>query len=145
MSELAQGPVSFSYSKLTGEQKKQVALLGRTDHLLAMIQVVKEGGENNLHMHPHTDGIWMVLRGRARFYGENNVLLGEYGEHEGVVLPRGTKYWFEKIGDVDLEILAMQAFDKPFTEIKAIQDDRVNFAAMRTAPADVPNIDVARR
>lgn len=145
MTELARSAVSFGYKKLTGPQNKQVALLGRTDHLLAMVQVVKEGGENNLHMHPHTDGIWMVLRGRARFYGEDNVVLGEYGEHEGVVLPRGTKYWFEKIGDVDLEILAMQAFDTPLTEIKAIQDDRVNFAVMRMAPSDVPNIDLARK
>jgi len=143
MTDLATTPVAFSYKKLTGDQKKQVALLGRTDHLLGMIQVVKEGGDNNLHMHPHTDGIWMVLRGQARFYGENEVVLGEFGELEGIVLPRGTKYRFEKIGSADLEILAMQAFDIPLSELKAIQDDRVNFGEMKMAPADVPNINVA--
>ena len=145
MTDLATSPVAFSYKKPSGDQNKQVTLLGRTDHLVAMIQIVKEGGENNLHMHPHTDGMWIVLRGRARFYGEGDVLLGEFGEHEGVVVPRGCKYWFEKVGDVDLEILAAQAFDVPLTEIKAIQDDRVNFAPVKTAPADVPQSDAATR
>lgn len=145
MTELARTPVTFSYKKPGGDQRKQVALLGRTDHLLGMIQVVKEGGENNLHLHPHTDGIWMVLRGRARFYGEDELVLGEFGQHEGIVLPRGTKYRFEKIGDEDLEILAMQAFDIPLTEIKAIQDDRVNFGEMKMAPADLPNVGMGRK
>jgi mannose-6-phosphate isomerase-like protein (cupin superfamily) len=142
MSEPARGPVPFKYKKLTGDHKKQVAILGRTDHLVGMIQIVKEGGENNLHMHPHTDGIWMVLTGRAHFYGEDGMDLGEFGPHEGIVLPRGTKYRFEKTGDEDLEILAMQAFDVPLATVKEIQDDRINFGAMTTAPADMPNVEM---
>ena len=143
MTDIATRPVPFSYRKPVGDRNKLVSVLGRTDRLLAMVQVVKEGGENNLHAHPHTDGIWLVLSGRVRFYGDGDVLLGEFGQHEGIVIPRGSKYWFEKVGDEDLQILAAQAFDTPLTEIKAIQDDRVNFAEMKTAPADVPQVDAA--
>ena len=87
MSDLATRPVPFSYRKPVGDRKKLVSVLGRTDRLLAMVQVVKEGGENNLHAHPHTDGIWLVLSGRVRFYGEDDVLLGEFGKHEGIGSP----------------------------------------------------------
>ena len=49
----------------------------------------------------------MVLGGRVRFYGVDDVVLAELGPHEGIFLPGGSRYWFEKVGDDDLEILQM--------------------------------------
>mgnify|MGYP003694430529 CR=1 FL=1 len=53
------------------------------------VQVVKKhGGENNLHYHTTSASFWMVLKGRVRFYGPDDVLIGEFGPHEGTITPR---------------------------------------------------------
>ena len=48
------------------------------------MRVNKDGGENNLHAHPDVESIWIVLKGRARFYGMNDILVAELGPGEGV-------------------------------------------------------------
>jgi mannose-6-phosphate isomerase-like protein (cupin superfamily) len=104
---------AFRYEKPEFEGGKRAVRLGRTDRMLANLQVVKQGGENELHSHRHLDGFWMVIRGHARFYGEGNALLGDFGPYEGIVIPRGFPYWFESTGGEDLEILQVEAFDIP--------------------------------
>jgi mannose-6-phosphate isomerase-like protein (cupin superfamily) len=138
MSEQALTPVLFRYRTPTEDRKKQVVMLGRTDRMLGMVQILKEGGENNLHAHPHTDGMWIVLSGRVRFYGDDDILLGELGKHDGILIPRGCRYWFESSSEEPLEILAVQAFDVSLSDLKSIMEDRVNIAPIKTAPADVP-------
>jgi mannose-6-phosphate isomerase-like protein (cupin superfamily) len=104
--------VTFAYQK-PAEQKdrdgepivKQIANLMRGDLMRLNVQIVKEGGENNLHYHTGGDTVWMVLKGAARFYGVGDKLLGEIGPNGGIHLPGGSRYWFEKIGNEDLEIL----------------------------------------
>jgi mannose-6-phosphate isomerase-like protein (cupin superfamily) len=79
-----------------------------------IIQVVKkDGGENNLHYHTNVETFWYVLKGRARFYGPGDVLLGDFGPGEGIVTPRYTRYWFESGSDEDLELLQVAASDAP--------------------------------
>jgi mannose-6-phosphate isomerase-like protein (cupin superfamily) len=76
-----------------------------------VVQVVKKhGGENNLHYHTTSASFWMVLKGRVRFYGPGDVVIGEFGPHEGTITPRYARYWFENVGDEDLEILQVSAF-----------------------------------
>jgi mannose-6-phosphate isomerase-like protein (cupin superfamily) len=92
-----------------------VVSLARTNRMWARIQVHSKGGEIGMHAHKHLDGFWMVIRGRARFYtdgadGEDK-LIAEAGPLEGVLLPRGYRYRFEKIGPEDLEILQVESFD----------------------------------
>jgi len=50
--------------------------------------------------------------GRARFYGKDNVLLAELGPMQGVHIPRGFYYWFERAGTEVLELLQTEAIDK---------------------------------
>ena len=88
---------------------KDVVRLGNTGLMTSLVQIVREGGENNLHYHTNSDTTWLVLRGRARFYGPGDVLLGEFGEREGILMPGGARYWFEKAGEGDLEILQIVA------------------------------------
>jgi mannose-6-phosphate isomerase-like protein (cupin superfamily) len=88
-----------------------VVSLARTNRMWARIQVHSKGGEIGLHAHKHLDGFWMVISGRARFYTEGDVVIAEAGPMEGVLLPRGYKYRFEKIGPDDLEILQVESFD----------------------------------
>ncbi len=70
--------------------------LAKSDLVGAQIQIVPQGGANNLHYHTGEDGFWMVLQGRARFYDSNGPT-GEYGRLEGVLMPRNARYWFEAV------------------------------------------------
>lgn len=83
--------------------------LCRSDLVRADVKVLVEGGEDELHYHPGNDGFWMVLEGRARYYGEGDVVISELGKHEGILIPRGFSYWFESVGDEPLELLHVAA------------------------------------
>jgi mannose-6-phosphate isomerase-like protein (cupin superfamily) len=120
-------PQVFKYERPALDRAKRVLRLGRSDIVRANVHVVREGGENNLHAHPNSDGFWLVLSGRVRFYGEGDVLLGELGQHEGILMPRGYKYWFESAGDEPLEILQVAASAVAMPTEEAIAADRVNY------------------
>lgn len=79
--------------------------LCESDVIKGLVQVVQDGGENNLHYHKTNDGFWLVLGGRARFYGPGDELIDELGPNEGILIPRNARYWFERVGDEELEIL----------------------------------------
>ena len=103
---------TFSYAKPDGVSSgKGFISLGRKDIVRGVVQVVKkDGGENNLHYHSGIASFWFVLKGRVRFYGPGDVVLGEFGSHEGMITPRFSRYWFENCGEGDLEILQVAAF-----------------------------------
>jgi mannose-6-phosphate isomerase-like protein (cupin superfamily) len=103
---------TFAYERSPAGRPKDIVPLVRTDLLKVAVQVVHEGGENNLHYHLHSDTTWFVLRGRVRFYGPGDELIAELGPEEGVVIPGGARYWFEKSGPDDLEIVQMVAYDR---------------------------------
>jgi mannose-6-phosphate isomerase-like protein (cupin superfamily) len=86
---------------------------------------VKSGGENNLHTHTGEDAFWLVLNGAVKFYGEGNQVIADLKKTEGILIPRGFKYWFESASDEPLEIIRVAARDQN-TENK-----RVNMAALK--------------
>lgn len=113
---------TFSYKKpADAGMVKQIANLVRGDLVRLNVQVVKEGGENNLHYHTGGDNCWMVLKGGARFYGVGDKLIGEFGANEGLMIPGGSRYWFEKVGNEDLEILQIVC-----KEARSAQTARIN-------------------
>ena len=101
----------IAYTPPDSERPKDVVMLARSGRLRTLVQIVREGGENNLHYHTNSDTTWVVLRGRARFYGVGDVLIGEYGPREGILIPGGARYWFEKAGDEVLELLQVVGVD----------------------------------
>jgi|ERR1043166_3174178 mannose-6-phosphate isomerase-like protein (cupin superfamily) len=105
---------TFAYDKPDGVgTAKGFVNLGRKDNVRGAVQVVKKnGGENNLHYHTNTSSFWFVLKGRVRFYGPGDVVLGEFGPNEGMITPRFSRYWFENCGEEDLEILQVAAFSE---------------------------------
>lgn len=113
----------FNYERPEIEKGKTHVRLAGSDLLRGEIQVIKDGGETNLHSHPATDGFWMVLGGKARFYGEGDTLLAELGRNQGIMIPRGLPYWFDRTGDEPLEILHMSA-----SLATKSGEDRVNYA-----------------
>jgi mannose-6-phosphate isomerase-like protein (cupin superfamily) len=76
-----------------------------TNNVVSTVQIFEKGVHNNLHMHLVEDGYWFVLGGRVRFYGEGDKVIAELGQHQGLLMPAGQKYWFEGISDEPLEIL----------------------------------------
>ena len=122
---------TFSYAKPDGVSAgKGFVSLGRKDIVRGVVQVVKKnGGENNLHYHTGIASFWMVLKGRVRFYGPGDVPIGEFGPHEGLVTPRFCLYWFENIGDDDLELLQVAAYANG-----ASDGGRVSVEALRFQP-----------
>ena len=119
---------TFQYEPPASQDRpKKTVGITKTDLLRVGVQVVlKDGGETNMHAHPNLDSTWMVLAGRARFYGYGDVVIAEPGKHEGVNIPRGVPYWFEAISDEPLEILHITAADP------TARNERVNYAP-RTA------------
>jgi mannose-6-phosphate isomerase-like protein (cupin superfamily) len=99
------------YEKSTTGEPKDIIPLVRTKLGRMAVQVVHEGGENNLHYHLNSDTTWFVIRGRVRFYGPEDVLIAELGPEEMISIPGGARYWFETSGDVDLELLQCVFFD----------------------------------
>ena len=106
-------PQTFRYEKPAGQSTdKAIVALCQTDIIRGAVQVVRKGGDNNLHSHTGMDGFWMVLKGRVRWWGPGDEVLGEFGVHEGIVMPRNSRYWFESIGEEPLELLQVVAFDR---------------------------------
>ena len=87
-------------------------LMCNSDLMKVQVQVVKSGGENNLHTHTGEDAFWLVLNGAVKFYGEGDKVIGALSKHEGILIPRGFNYWFESAGDEPLEILRVTARDQ---------------------------------
>jgi mannose-6-phosphate isomerase-like protein (cupin superfamily) len=98
-------PFKYETPDIRDGRGKGSTTLARTDIVGVGVQAVTVGGETNLHAHPGTDGVWFVLAGRARFYDDVESVACELGPHEGVLVPRGVKYWFESASDEQLEIM----------------------------------------
>src|SRR5258705_3678860 len=134
-------PVKFSYAKPGGvESAKGMVQLGKNDLVRGVVQVVKKhGGENNLHYHTASASFWLVLKGRVRFYGPDDVVIGEFGPHEGTITPRYARYWFENIGDEDLELLQVSAFAEG-----ARSSGRTDVSEQRFKVATAEHFDAAK-
>lgn len=130
---------TFSYKKPDNLRRgKGIVQLAKSDIIRGRVQIVTEGGENNLHSHNGMDGFWMVLAGKVKFYGPGDVLIGEFGKHEGILIPRGAEYWFESSGEEQLEILQMAGFEK------GVKVERIDKSPKKLDP-DTVNIEIITR
>jgi mannose-6-phosphate isomerase-like protein (cupin superfamily) len=134
----AKGFKIFRYTGPPTGMKRDRALipLAQSDTLVSLVQIfrgcstqaTKAGG---MHSHTAMDGFWFVLRGRARFYGDNDVLIADLGEHEGIFVPRNTKYWFEAVDCEQLELLQVDSIDH------RIKNEIIHYDEQKKEPATV--------
>jgi mannose-6-phosphate isomerase-like protein (cupin superfamily) len=110
---------------------KAYVKLVKSDLMQAEMQILTEGGENNMHSNPATDGFWWVVRGRARFYDEDDQPT-EIGAEQGIFVPRGVPYWFEKAGEDTLHLLHVSARSPNFGDVPR----RVNHRPRNDPPPD---------
>ncbi|MDE0058170.1 MAG: cupin domain-containing protein [Defluviicoccus sp.] len=128
-------PQTFRYEKPAAQSgAKAIVSLCQTDIIRGAVQVVREGGDNNLHSHTGMDGFWMVLSGRVRWHGPDGVI-GEFGVHEGIVMPRNARYWFESVGTDPLELLQVVAFDR------GVRNERVDLGPRQRGRDAPPRVD----
>lgn len=92
--------------------RKAIVKLCANEHTAVAVHVLGDGGENNLHFHSNVDITWIVLKGRARFYGPGDEVRGEFGPHEGMLIPGGARYWFESCGEEGLEMMQIKTYTK---------------------------------
>src|SRR5207247_4323565 len=73
---MAQEAKIFKYQTPEFEGVKKSMIVCNSDLMKVMVQVVEDGGENNLHTHTGDDAFWYVLSGAVKFYGEGDKLIG---------------------------------------------------------------------
>ena len=122
---MAQDAKEFRHQTPEFEGVKKTWQVCNSDLMKVQVQVVKNGGENNLHTHTGEDAFWYVISGAVKFYGEGDKLVGEYKKGEGILVPRGYKYWFESASQEPLEILRVTAKDQN------IDNKRVDLSAQK--------------
>jgi mannose-6-phosphate isomerase-like protein (cupin superfamily) len=107
--------VQFAFTRpdveVPGGKKLHVKLAG-TDSCRASVQILVNGGDNNLHYHPNMDLIYMVLKGRVAFYGPDDKVLCELGVHEGIMLPENSRYWFKSLGEEEAHLLQIAGYPR---------------------------------
>jgi mannose-6-phosphate isomerase-like protein (cupin superfamily) len=97
----AAGPTFFHLRARLPKQGRTDTPLAATDRMWVVLKTYANDGENELHAHPNEDHVFLVLQGRAVFYGPQ----GEerhVQKYDGILLPRGTFYWFKSVGDEPL-------------------------------------------
>ena len=109
---MTQEAKEFRHQTPDFEGVKKTWQVCNSDLMKVQVQVVQNGGENNLHTHTGEDAFWYVINGAVKFYGEGDKLIGEYKKGEGILVPRGYKYWFESASPEALEILRVTAKDQ---------------------------------
>jgi mannose-6-phosphate isomerase-like protein (cupin superfamily) len=107
-----------------GKHNRRVAA---TDILSIGVQsLAAKGGETNLHAHADQDATWLVMNGKVRFYTEGDKEVATLGQYEGLVIPRGTLYWFESASEEPLVIMRIAAKHPDVEKARTDRGDRVS-------------------
>lgn len=86
-------PDFFSLKTQLVSEGRSVNPLAETENMWAWIKVYASGGENTLHAHKNEDHMFVVLDGKATFFGPNGEER-EVGRNEGLMLPANSIYRF---------------------------------------------------
>jgi quercetin dioxygenase-like cupin family protein len=121
--EAEKGRMNFTFQRpdrvIPQGRKLHVKLAG-TENFRASVQVLNQGGENNLHYHSDMDLMYIVLKGRVRFYGVGDQVVGEFGVHDGILLPEFSRYWFESVGEEEAHLLQIAGYPQGAKKSKRI-------------------------
>ena len=97
-------PTLFKLKAQLLEQGRTDTVLAATDNMSLRLKVYAEGGENELHAHPHEDHFFVILQGAAEFHGPDDETV-VIRKNEGIMLPKGNMYWFIAQGGEPLVML----------------------------------------
>ena len=83
-------------------------LLARTETMGIKIKCYAQGGENALHTHPGQDHTFIVLAGKAKFYGVDDDIT-ELNRNQGILIPEGLYHYFSSCGEEPLVMMRISA------------------------------------
>jgi mannose-6-phosphate isomerase-like protein (cupin superfamily) len=130
-------PFEFRRPKEIPAHHKAFVRLATTDHMNAHVQIISEGGDNNLHYHANMDSLFYVLKGAIRVYGPGDKLIGEFGPSQGCSMPAGARYWFEVARkDEEAWLLHISAYPKGREMSKRIVVDETQPDTLKTIHYD---------
>jgi mannose-6-phosphate isomerase-like protein (cupin superfamily) len=86
-------PQMFGLKVRLPKKGRGSALLAATDRMWINLKTYAEGGENTLHAHTNEDHTFIVLQGKATFYGPEGESV-TFTRNQGILLPRGCTYYF---------------------------------------------------
>jgi mannose-6-phosphate isomerase-like protein (cupin superfamily) len=92
--------------------KKAFVKLHGNDNCNCVVQVINKEGDNNLHYHANMDSTFFVLKGKVKFYGPDDVVLGDFGQNQGLLMPAGARYWFESSTEEEAWLLQVASYPK---------------------------------
>lgn len=92
--------------------------MANTDMMSIRIKCYASGGENVLHAHPGEDHSFIILAGKARFFGKDGEI-AVLTRNDGILLPAGSYYKFQSCGEESLVLLRVGA-EKEKMEIPRI-------------------------
>jgi mannose-6-phosphate isomerase-like protein (cupin superfamily) len=94
--------------------------MAKTDTCSSTILVLQKGYFAPAHYHPNQDGIWLVLKGKVKFYDGGETVTGIFGPLEGICQPENSRYWFEVEGDEEAWLMQIAGFPKGKAAAKRI-------------------------
>jgi len=97
-------PKFFKLKAQLLDDGRSIIPLAETENMWAWMKVFASGGENIIHAHTNEDHMFIILAGRAIFYGPNGEEK-EVGCNDGLMLPAGTLYRFHASSDEPLVIV----------------------------------------
>ena len=104
---------SFAVPDVEAPNGRINCYLAKTDSCSATILVLRDGYKASNHYHPNQDGIWVVLKGRVRFFGgPDQKDFGEFGPYEGVKQPENSRYGFQAVGEEEAWLMQIAGFPK---------------------------------
>ena len=116
-------PGFFALRAQLPEQGRTNQVMAASSQLNVVLKTYASGGENELHAHTNEDHMFVVMQGRATFYGPGGELR-VVNLHEGVVLPRGVLYRFVANGPEPLVLLRVGAVIDPSKDPLARIDEK---------------------
>jgi quercetin dioxygenase-like cupin family protein len=121
------------------DQGRTNIVLGATPLLSVVLKTYASGGENEMHAHPNEDHLFVILQGRAKFYGPNDEMR-IVDKNECVLLPRNSFYWFQAIeGEEALVMLRVgAALDPALDPLDRIDPDGRPFDGYSEANKEIP-------
>ncbi|MDM0066961.1 MULTISPECIES: cupin domain-containing protein [unclassified Variovorax] len=110
MQRLAQSrvPSFFHLRARLPKQGRTNQVLGASSCMNVVLKTYASGGENELHAHANEDHLFVIMQGRAVFYGPRDETR-EVARNDCVLIPAGAFYWFHASGDEPLVLLRVGA------------------------------------
>jgi mannose-6-phosphate isomerase-like protein (cupin superfamily) len=96
---------TFQFAQPEFAGPRAVVELCRGDSFGGEVQVLRPGA--GLDAGGAAEELWFVVRGRSRFLGQRQTLVGQFGAGDGFLLPASASVRVESVGPDDLAALRL--------------------------------------